>query len=216
IVQNITFGKWILASRLAGHLNSDLLILWLLVFVLGQKAAGFFAACVTIAHFSNPFVLGIGQILTPLVSRTFTEKGVKQMDRLVRVASVIIAVVLLCYCIAILLFGDALLLHIYGLEYGGHNNTLTVLTLAVLAFALSIPPTNGIWVFEKPNLTFITTVVGLSLTLLLATTLVHYVGILGVACGLFTGKAITTCMRWILFIRLSKKHRAVPLQSKTV
>lgn len=97
--RNLSFGGWVLAGRILGLLNTDILLMWVMVFILGNKATGIFAACMTVVHLSNPFVLGIGQVLTPRIAQALADTGLRDMQRVVRKAAFFMGLALSCFCI---------------------------------------------------------------------------------------------------------------------
>lgn len=207
--RNLSFGRWLLASRMVGHLNSDILVLWLLAFFLGQAATGVFAACMTVVQFSNPFVLGVGQVLTPRIARALADSGVKEVQRVAWKATILVGLVLSAFCIGTLLFGDMAMKTIYGGQYGGHSYSITVLAASILACALGSPAAASLLALERPDVSLKASVVGLFFTVTFASALVLHLGVLGVACGLLAGQIGASTIRWAAFTRLAMKK---PLQ----
>ena len=205
IRRNLSFGGWILAGRIVGQLNSDILVLWLMAFVLGNKATGIFAACTTIVRMSNPFVLGMGQVLTPRVTQAFAAGGLPEVRRVARKAAILMGVALSGFCLGVFFFGGEALRIIYGSQYGGYSHTITVLSVSIMAFALSMPAASGLLALERPDVSFKANVIGLLLTVTVASALVFPLGVLGVAWGLLSGEISALAVRWIVFNRIAKK-----------
>jgi O-antigen/teichoic acid export membrane protein len=205
IRRNLSFGGWILSGRTVGQLNSDILVLWLISFALGNKATGIFAACMTVVHLSNPFVLGIGQVLTPRVAQAFADKGPREMQRVARKATLFMGFALSGFCIGAFLFGEEALRLFYGSQYDGNRYTITVLSLSILVSALSMPVASSLLALERPDVSLKASVTGLLLTVTVASTLVFPLGVLGVAWGLLSGQIGTSAVRWVVFKRLAAK-----------
>ena len=205
IRQNLSFGGWILAGRIVGQLNSDILLLWLMAFILGNMATGIFAACMTVLHLSNPFVLGIGQMLTPRIAQALADNGLREMQRVVRKASLFMGLTLSCFCIGAFLFGDEALRVFYGSQFDGNRYTITVLSVVTLVFALTLPAASGLLALERPDVSLKASVTGLLLTVTVASALVLHLGVLGVAWGLLCGQIGASAVRWIVFTRIGKK-----------
>ena len=205
IRQNLSFGGWILAGRIVGQLNSDILVLWLIAFVLGSKATGIFAACMTVVHLSNPFVLGMGQVLTPRVAQAFADNGLREVQRVARKATLFMGLALSGFCIGTFLFGDEALRIFYGSQYDGNSRTITVLSVSILASALSMPAGSSLLALGRPDVSLKASATGLLLTMTVASALVFPLEVLGVACGLLCGQMGASAVRWIVFTRMAVK-----------
>ena len=214
IRRNLSFGGWILAGRIVGQLNSDILVLWLMAFVLGNKATGIFAACMTVVHLSNPFVLGMGQVLTPRVAQAFADKGIREVQRVARKATIFMGLALSGFCIGAFLFGDEALRLFYGSQYDGNRYIITVLSVSILAFALSMPAASSLLALERPDVSLKASAAGLLLTVAIASALVFPLGVLGVAWGLLSGQIGASAVRWIVFTRMAVKKP--PLQDHCI
>src|SRR5205814_9957239 len=68
------FGRWIVLGQLVGVVHGFVLY-WLLAAMKGTTATGAFAACMTVVTLSNPFILGIANVLGPRAARAFTTGG---------------------------------------------------------------------------------------------------------------------------------------------
>lgn len=203
IRRNLSFGGWILAGRIVGLLNSDILVLWLMAFVLGNKATGIFAACMTVVHLSNPFVIGMGQVLTPRVAQAFADNGLREMQRVARKATLFMGLALSGFCIGAFLFGDEALRIFYGSQYDGNSHTITVLSVSILACALSMPAASSLLALGRPDVSLKASATGLLLTMTVASVLVFPLGVLGVAWGLLCGQIGASAVRWIVFRRMA-------------
>lgn len=214
IRRNLSFGGWILSGRIVGQLNSDILVLWLMAFALGNKATGIFAACMTVVHLSNPFVLGMGQVLTPRVAQAFADNGPREVQRVARKATLFMGLALSGFCIGAFLFGEEALRLFYGSQYDGNRYIITVLSLSILASALSMPAASSLLALERPDVSLKASVTGLLLTVTVASTLVFPLGVLGVACGLLSGQIGASAVRLIVFSRMAVKKS--PLRDQSI
>lgn len=205
IRQHVSFGSWSFASRIVSQLNSDILLLWLMAFVLGNTATGIFAACVTIVGISNPFIIGIAQLLTPRIAQAFAYSGLGEVLRVARKATIVIGLALGGFCCGAFLFGEKALRLFYGGLYDGHSSIITVLSISALASAISLPAACGLLAFERPDVSLKSSVVGLLLTMTVASALVLPMGLLGVVYGLLCGQIGSSTVRWAFFLYLSEK-----------
>ena len=75
--RNWLLGRWIFAEHVCGIANAYSPY-WLLALWLGPAATGEFAAAMTIVLLSNPFIIGLGNLLGPLTARAFAAGGVTE------------------------------------------------------------------------------------------------------------------------------------------
>ena len=64
IRQSWGLGRWIFASQVALFVQGYISY-WVLAWTVGPTATGVFTACMTVALFSNPLLLGFSNILSP-------------------------------------------------------------------------------------------------------------------------------------------------------
>jgi len=202
IRQNLSFGGWILAGRMVGQLNTDIFVLWLIAFVLGNKATGIFAACMTVVHLSNPFVIGVGQVLTPRVAQAWADNGSWELHRVMRKATIFLGITLSTFCVGAFFFGEEALKIFYGSQYDGNRYIITVLSITILTSVLGMPATSGLLALKRPDGILKTNVAAILLTATVASALVHPFGVLGVTCGLLCGQIGASAGRWIVFTRI--------------
>jgi O-antigen/teichoic acid export membrane protein len=173
-----------------------------MAFVLGSQATGVFAACMTVVHLSNPFVLGVGQVLTPRIAQAWGDNGLREVRRVARKASIFFGLALSGFCIGAFFFGEEALRLFYGSQYEGNRYIITVLSLAVLSFVLGMPAASGLLALERPDAILKANVAGILLTATAASALVYPLGVLGAACGLLCGQIGASAGRWIVFSRI--------------
>ncbi len=198
------FGRWGFGSRVLGNINSDITMVWVVGGLLGSQATGVFAACAAIVAFSNPFMLGSAHFLTPKICRDFGEQDQSERRRMVAWVTLIMGLVLACFCLAVWLFGGQLMEILYGRRYGGHHTTLTVLALSVLATALSVGTGNALFAMDRPDLNFRATMLGMFVGLLAVAALALPFGLTGVAGGLLCGHLVDSGARAVMFLALTR------------
>jgi O-antigen/teichoic acid export membrane protein len=201
--KNWRFGRWVFGGQLVSQLNSDLLILWLLVFVLGESAAGVFAACVSIVCFSNPFILGVSHILTPRIARSLAEGGRRGLRRAVAVAALLMTGSMFVFCIAVAVLGGLAIRLLYGDGYAGHELTTILLAVSVLVQSLGMAIGSGLWALDRPEINFQANLMGLGVTLVTAAGLIAPWGIAGTAAALVAGHAAQVLVRGYRFHHLT-------------
>lgn len=206
--RNWNLGKWMFLSHIAMMLQSGGIILWILKFAHGTTAAGVFAACLTIPLIANPFVLAVGQLLTPKVAQAFAHGGVDGLCRAIRRWSALLAITMIVFCGLVLLFGGTLLRFLYGDRFAGQEPVIWVLSVSTLLSAVGMPVGSGLWTLQKSAADFRVTLISLVITLLAVLALVQVWELMGVACGLAAGRLVGLVARWVSFTRMLRLARA--------
>lgn len=199
VVQNWQFGQWVLVGRVVSLLNSDVLMLWLIALLVNPAASGTFTACLAIVFFSNPFVLGVANLVGPKIAHAYAEGGPTAAGRAVTQSTWIIAAPLVAFCLLVWLFAGRALQVLYGNAYVGQEATVVVLALGTLASALGLGASNGLWVLGRPKANTVSSGLGLVVTLSTASVLVPMLHILGAALGLLVGQGAESLTRNLLF-----------------
>jgi len=92
------------------------------------------------------------------------------------------------FCIGAFLFGDEALRIFYGSQYDGNSHTITVLSVSILASALSMPAASSLLVLERPDVSLKASATGLLITMTVASALVFPLGVLGWRGGFYAVK----------------------------
>jgi len=203
------FGRWGFGSRVLSNINSDITMVWVVGALLGSHATGMFAACAAIVAFSNPFMLGSVHFLMPKICHDFARQGRLDRRRMVGRVTAVMTVIMAGFCLATWLFGGRLLTLLYGNPYRGHDVTLVVLALSVLATALSIGSSNALVAMDRPDLTFKATLLGMVAGLATVVAFAPRFGLTGVATGLLCGHLVDSGIRCSMFIHLTR-DRTLP------
>ncbi|MCH8153387.1 MAG: oligosaccharide flippase family protein [Planctomycetes bacterium] len=202
IRRNWSFGRWVFASQMISSMNVQV-IPWLLMLMLDTAATGLYAACMTVVLFSNPFVLGVANVLEPRAARAFVEGGGVGVRRVVWKGTLLLGSVMVAFCGLVVLFGGQVVSSLFGSEYTGHETTLVVLAIAKLAVALGMGANAGVRALERPDVGFKANLLGLCLTLVIAVSLATSLGILGAAIGLLAGNVVASAVRCAVFFRMA-------------
>ncbi len=185
------------------NINSDVVMIWLVVALLGTSTTGVFAACMAVVALSNPFILGIGHFLTPRIVQAFASGPRASRRAVVGRVTGAIGAAMGCFCLVVMLFGDELLRFLYGVQYGGHAVTVVVLALGVTASALGLGASNALWACDRPDLNFRASLIGMTVMLVLMPVLAIWWGLPGVAVALLLGRSTDSAIRMALFLRLT-------------
>jgi O-antigen/teichoic acid export membrane protein len=202
-------GRWLFANQLVLVIQTSV-VYWLLAWLGGMSATGIYTACMSIALFSNPFILAASNLLVPKLAVAWTEGGSERLRRESVQASLALAVALALFCAAVALFGDVAMRFLYpGQEYAGQAQTVTVLALGMLAMAVGMPANCALTGAERPHVIFWTAIWAAAVTAVLIWCLMPTWGLLGAAYGVFGGNLVRTSVRWVtLLLLLSGKWPA--------
>lgn len=210
---NWRFGRWVLAGRIAAHLNSAALLLWWLALVQGPVEAGIFAAGLTIPLASNPLILGAGLFLTPKVADTYRRGGAPAVRRFVATMTRVLGGALAGFVLTVLIVGGFLLEMLYGSAYANQTPLVVILALAISVSALSMAASSALLVFERPHANLLASLLGLAVLVPTAGILLPEWGALGAACSLLGAGLCEAGTRFVLFERASRR---VPAAAATM
>jgi len=200
--QSWGLGKWLFVTQLIGLLQSSL-VYWLVAWLGGTMAAGIYTACMSIALFLNPLILGASNILTPSSAFAWTEGGGERLRRESIRVSLGLGALLALFCAAVVLFGDLAMHFLYpSKDYAGQGHTVTVLALAMLVMALGTPAISALTSMERPRAIFWSGLWATAVTVVVLCSLMPNFGLVGAAYGVLAGNLVRTAVRWISFLSL--------------
>jgi len=200
--QSWSLGKWLFASQITLSVQAYFTH-WLLAWLIGTTATGLYAACMTVALFSNPLTLGLCNALAPRTARAFSQGGDAELRRVVLQVTLVLGITMAVFCAVVLVAGEDIMgLLFAGKQYVGHGQTVAVLAFAMLASAVGIPATNGLAAVERPDLIFRAGLFAVGLSVVLIPFLVMEWGVTGAAYGFLAGNVAGTVGRWAGFAAL--------------
>ena len=202
--RNWRFGRWVFAAVITLIVHQNI-VRWLLAFGLDAGSAGLFAACMAIAMISLPFIQGIHNVLLPRAARAFSSGGSREVFRVVRSTTGLIALAMTGFSLAVFFFGEIAVTWIYGADYAGQRAIITLTALIMLARALGMTAYNGLWALNHPEVNLWVNGVALITTVVAASILMPLWGIFGVTCGLLAGDVIAATARWSMFLILVRE-----------
>jgi O-antigen/teichoic acid export membrane protein len=195
-------GKWLFASQLT-LLVQGYITYWLLAWVAGTAATGVYAACMSVVLFSNPFTMGVSNILAPKAALALHEGGGARLQREVIRDSLLLGAAMALFCALVSLAGeDVVRLLYHGKAYEGHGHVIVVLALALLASAVGFPASNALACMERPRAIFWAGLFAVVVTVGLVYWLVVKWGLVGAAYGFLAGNVAGSVGRWIAFLAL--------------
>jgi O-antigen/teichoic acid export membrane protein/tRNA A-37 threonylcarbamoyl transferase component Bud32 len=193
-------GKWLFSSQLVVAMQASL-VYWLLAWLGGMTATGIYAACMSIALFSNPLILGASNLLVPKLAVAWTEGGEERLRRESVQAALGLVLVLGLFCVAVAFFADNAMRFLYpGQGYAGQAHTVTILALGMLVLAAGTPASSALTSAQRPHIVLWTAVVATVVTAVLIWWLMPNWGLAGTAYGVLGGNLVRTTARWIALL----------------
>ena len=117
---------------------------WLSVAVMGTAATGIYAACMSVVAAANPFLSGLGNILTPRAVLAWRNGGGEQLRAQAIRDCLLLGLATGLFCVLVLLGGEGLIRLLYrGNDCARVGDLVTALSLALLAQVIGVPASNG-------------------------------------------------------------------------
>ena len=198
--QNWRLARWLFGSTV-GRAGSSQMYPWILTAFHGAAATGVLAACRGIVFSANPFFLGLHNFLGPRFAHEYHENGSDSLFRATVRAVLVITAVMGVFCLAMLLFGDAILSIVYGEKYAGYGVVVAVLALAQLVSAVNAPLTSSLMAMERTDVEFKCSLAAVVVISTIGIWLVRGYGPLGVAFGLLSANLVALTFGWVVFQR---------------
>ncbi len=198
--RNWLFGRWLFAGSLVYMVHNQLYP-WLLMSFHGAATTGVFAACIGVTSLTNPFLVGIGNLLGPKTATLYAQGESDELRRFVFRTTILLSLVMGLFCIVIALFGGQLVIFMYGPKYGGNGLLVSVLALGLFAWWLSAAFSYGLWAIERSDINFKINMIAFCVTATIGIWLAKVSGPLGVAYSLLAGNLAATLVRYIVFCR---------------
>lgn len=194
------FGQWVFVSQAMNQLNWNI-VQWMIAFWLSTEATGVFTGCLAIAFLSNPFVLGLANVIYPRLALIRNIDGSKAMRRLAGVATLAIGVVMTLFTLGLLAAGQLVCDILYADPAYAHSGLLpAILAAAVSCLAITMPLDGGLWAERRTDLSSASSGIGLAVTTMAVAVLVHW-GTTAAALGLLTGCIFEVTARIVFFLR---------------
>jgi O-antigen/teichoic acid export membrane protein len=200
--KNLAFGKWIFGAKIAYFLGNQIYP-WVLAACYGTAATGVFAASWGVASLANPIVLGLTNSLGPVTARAYV-KGINEVRSVVIKNTILLAATLSLFCLSIILYGDHIIVLIYGNKYSGSASVLLVLALGFLASAIGVAPASGLAAIDRPDANFKANLIALGVTLTIGILLVRAFGTIGAALALLAINVIESGMKLGVFLKIAR------------
>jgi O-antigen/teichoic acid export membrane protein len=195
------FGRWIAGAQLLG-LASTQGTFWLVALVLDSARTGIYAACLAIVFLCNPFLLAVGNVLTPRAAQTLARDGPAALRRLIWRVAGILAATMALFAVALGLWGDRVVWWLYGPEYAGHGMLIFVLAIMFLVSAVGMAVNDGIRALGRADIEFAATAIDSVFALGLGLVGLMTLGLIGLAGASLIGSIAALAFQTVVFGRL--------------
>jgi O-antigen/teichoic acid export membrane protein len=187
-----------MAGRLAEHLNSDLVLLWVVLVMLGQAPAGLFAACLAVWMAANPLLLAVSLIVMPNAGRAYGADGVLGVRRVIGAAMLytsapLVALVALMQGLRAPLMGA-----LFDGRFAGTDDALVMLAMCLPLSVAGTIAGAGLLVLQRPGLKAASSAFGTASLVALALALIPAFGLVGAACSLAGARLLETSARVLM------------------
>ena len=197
------FGRWIGAAQLLEVANTHGTF-WLVALALGTQATGVYAACLAIVLLCNPFMLAIGNVLTPRAAQVLAQSGPAALRRLILRAAGLLAIGMGFFFVVICFAGDWIVQMLYGHEFAGHGGVIAVLSLTFVAGAISMAFNDGLRALGRADMEFRATVLDAVVTIGAGIIGLSMFDLIGLACASLAGSLAALGLQARTFMRLSR------------
>lgn len=203
-LRNWRFGRWALATHLAGT-STPYIMPWVLFAMRGDKETGLLASCSVIVGVANILLSGLGDFLTPRAATAYATGGIKNLRRILR-SMLGLSVLAIGSVVAVsALFGEQIINILYDGRFAGTGTMVTVMSLSVLANAFGNVAGNGLWALDKPRANFVADMVTLIFAVATAPMLIGPYGALGAAGSTLAATTTGAVVRQLIFMQAASE-----------
>lgn len=203
-VRNWRFGRWALATHIAGT-STPYLMPWVLFVMHGEAATGYLASCSVIVGVCNILLAGMCDFLNPRTAAAYASGGIPKLRRIQRSMLMLSSLTIGSVCVIAALFGEQIINTLYDGRFPGSGSLVTWLTLSVLANAIGMAAGSGLWAIDRPHANFAADMLTLTVAVIAAFTLVGPYGPLGAAIATFAASAVGAVCRQFIFQQAARE-----------
>jgi O-antigen/teichoic acid export membrane protein len=146
-------------------------------------------------------LLGVQNIVGPKIAHVYAAKGPRALRRLVLRIAAAVAFPMSLLCLVMFIWGDHLLVLLYGRQYAGNSLIVAILASNLLVSAAAFPFSRALFAIDRARLDFLVNFTALLIMITLGLWLVRAFGPLGAAFGLLGANFATSAVRVGAFLR---------------
>jgi O-antigen/teichoic acid export membrane protein len=188
IIQNWFFGRWLFASGVLAQLSVSVYP-WLILMYHGAAEAGVWAACVGAVAIYNPVMLALYNESAPRIAHEFASGGLASLRQSVTRTTAACALATLPFLAILVVFGNKIVVLMYGTKYQGAGTIVTLLAAATFFFALGFGYPPGLLALKRPGLDFTGNAMSFLVLVVFGWWLAYEYGAVGGAAGVLMARA---------------------------
>jgi len=200
---NWKFAKWVFASGILWAVSMNLYP-WFLTVFHGTASAGEWGACLGVLGLVNVPLAGIQNFIGPKISNVYAKNGVIELRSFTFKISMLVGSIMSALCCVLYLFGDPLMVFLYGAKYTGNGTVVFVLALSLVAASLAFAFSRGLFALERADIDFKVNFVPLLILFTFGIWVVRSHGPLGAAYGLLLANLAAAAVRFFSFTILTR------------
>jgi O-antigen/teichoic acid export membrane protein len=199
--RNLRYGRWLFGSDFA-LLLSNQIYPWLIAAVAGKAAVAVFAASQAITNFARMFLISAQNVLLPKAAQAWVNGGSGELRRMVRQSTLALSGGAALFCVAMLFGSRPLVELIYGDRFPQAANVVFLLSLTILAMAVTLPSTIALSASRRADLNVVANVLALLVHVTAGLLLTGRFGAVGAAYGLMLGSGVAALVRLHFYRRI--------------
>ena len=200
---NWRFAKWVFASGILWAVSMNLYP-WFLTLFHGTASAGEWGACLGVLGLINVPLMGIQNFIGPKISYVYANNGESGLRSFAFKTSMLVGIIMSALCYVLYLFGDPLMVFLYGAKYTGNGSVIFVLALSLVAASLAFAFSRGLFALERADIDFKVNFIPLIILFTFGIWFVRYHGPLGAAYGLLLANLAAAAVRFFSFTVLTR------------
>lgn len=197
-VRNWRFGRWALATHLAGT-STPYIMPWVLFAIHGERATGLLASCSVIVGVANILLAGMEDFLTPRATSAYAQGGATELLAVLRKMRFFVLLAIGSVCAVAFGFGELVIQTLYDGKFVGAGELVGLLTLAVLANALGNLSGNGLWAIDRPKANFTADMATLVVAVIFASLLIGPYSAKGAVIATLLASVVGATFRHVIF-----------------
>ncbi len=203
--RNWFFGRWLFGSGLLREMSVSVYP-WIIIGVRGAGEAGLWASCVGVVALNNPIMLALYNEAGPRISHSFAASGIKGLRREVLRTTKICCLAALPILLLLVIYGDELVVLIYGEKFAGGSITIALLAASAFLVGAGFSFPYGLLALERPGLDFLGNAASFLVLVLLGWWCTLSFGTSGAAFGVLLATAIGVAFKAGGFARVLRRR----------
>ena len=138
----------------------------------------------------------------PKIAHVYAARGHGVLHRFMFKMTAVVATLMSFVCLVLFIWGDRLVILLYGRQYAGNGLVIAVLALNALVTAVAFPFSRALFAVDRAKVDFLVNLAALSIIVTLGLWLVQAFGPIGAAFGLLGANVVALAVRVGAFLRL--------------